>query len=290
MDVAADSAIAPDRCLFTQMHVSDYLGTDVNISRRVNLRMNTTKRSDHEWEIVTLRIAATNLGIRISGFGVSILQQASTRRVDSRRRNPKFLTDCAKFVGMDRRTIPLAALLLSSALALSCSTSLFKVKPATELPPLPANSRVSEASGLTFRVAPLLSDEELQDLFEANLPVAGILAVRLEMNLQSGAPVELKRARFVVRDSQNRSWKLLSSKQAVSRIMKANGVRLYNPHGKKQFESDLGAYAFDTKTPLTSNRSGFLFFQTPDKRPVDTSQKLTLVIERLPQPASITLN
>jgi hypothetical protein len=194
---------------------------------------------------------------------------------------------------MGRRTIPLAALLLSSSLSLSCSTSLFKVKPATELPPLPANSRTSEVSGLTFRVAPLLSDEELQDLFEANLPVAGILPVRLEMNLQSGAPIELKRARFVVRDSQNRSWKLVSPKQAVSRIMKANGVRLYNPNSKKQFESDFSAYAFDTKAPLDSNqprRSGFLFFQSPDKRPVDTSQKLTLVIERLPQPASIPLN
>lgn len=193
---------------------------------------------------------------------------------------------------MDRRTIPLASLLLTSALALSCSTSLFKVKPATELPPLPDNSRTSEVSGLTLRVAPLLTDEELQNLFEANLPVAGILAVRLEMNLQNGAPIELKRARFVVRDSQNRSWKLMSSKQAVSRIMKADGIRLYNPHSKKQFESDLGAYAFNTKTLLDSNqhRSGFLFFQSPDKRPVDTSQKLTLLIERLPQPVSIPLN
>jgi hypothetical protein len=170
---------------------------------------------------------------------------------------------------------------------------LFKVKPATELPPLPANSHTSEASGLTFRVAPLLSEEELQDLFEANLPMAGILPVRLEINMQSGAAIELKRARFVVRDSQNRSWKLLSSKQAVSRIMKANEIKLYNPHSKKQFESDFSAYAFDTKGQLDSNhprRSGFLFFQTPDKRPVDNSQKLTLVIERLPQPASIPLN
>jgi hypothetical protein len=200
---------------------------------------------------------------------------------------------CARFSGMGRRTIPLATLLLISVVSLSCSNSLFKVKPATELPPLPANSRTSDANGLIFKVAPLLSDEELQDLFEANLPMAGILAVRLEIDLQSGAPVELKRARFVVRDNQNRSWKLLSSKQAVSKIMKANGVTFYNPHSKKQTESDFATHELDTKAPLDSNqppRSGFLFFQSPDKRAVDTSQKLTLVIERLPQPASIPLN
>jgi hypothetical protein len=142
-------------------------------------------------------------------------------------------------------------------------------------------------------VAPLLSDEEAQELFEANLPVSGVLPVRLELSFQSGLPIELKRARFILRDGANRNWKLLSTKQAISRIMKANGVFAYNPNSKKQFENDFGAYALDTKTPLDSNRPqrhGFLFFQTPDKRPVDYSQKLTLIVERLPQPVTIALN
>jgi len=75
--------------------------------------------------------------------------------------------------------------------------------------------------------------------------------------------------------------------------MKANGVSFYNPHSKKQFESDFGAYGLDLKTPLDSSqpeRHGFLFFQTPDKSAVDNNQKLTLVIERLPQPVTIPLN
>jgi hypothetical protein len=194
---------------------------------------------------------------------------------------------------MDLRRTVVATLLSSSLLSTSCSTSLFKVKPATTLPPLPAESRSADASGVTVRVAPLLTDEETQELFEANLPLGGILPVRLELKFQSGVPLELKRARFSVRDGQNRTWKLLTTKQAVSRIMKANGVFLYNPYSKKQFQSDFGAYGLDLKTPLDSSqpqRRGFLFFQTPDKRPVDSGQKLTLVIERLPQPVSIPLN
>ena len=194
---------------------------------------------------------------------------------------------------MDRRRIALSTLLISSLLLASCSIALFKVKPAAALPPLPPESRTADASGVTVRVAPLLTDEQTQELFEANLPLSGVLPVRLELNFQSGAPIDLKRARFNVRDSQNRTWKLLTTKQAVSRIMKANGVFLYNPYSKKQFQSDLGAYRIDLKTQLDSNQSprrGFLFFQTPDKRPVEYSQKLTLVIERLPQPVSIPLN
>ena len=192
---------------------------------------------------------------------------------------------------MDRRPILLCSLLLCSLLSISCAASLFKVKPVTELPALPTNSASLNAGGIGLRVAPLLTDEEAQELFEANLPIGGVLAVRIEMNVESGAPVELKKARFKVRDNQNREWKLLSTKQAVSRIMKANQVFAYNPYSKKQFEQDLHAYSFDTKTPLNSGqRSGFLFFQTPDKHPVDNTAKLTLVIERLPQPVTVALN
>lgn len=193
---------------------------------------------------------------------------------------------------MTRRLSSLILLLLLVT-ATSCSNSLFKVKPATELPPLPSNTRSAEAGPVTIRVAPLLSDEESQELFEANLPLGGVLPLRVELAFQSGVPVELKKARFRLRDGQNREWKLLSPKSAVSRIMKANGVTLYNPNSRKQFEQEFGAYAIDLKTPLSSNdprRQGFLFFQTPDKKAVTAGQQLTLTVERLPQTASITVN
>jgi hypothetical protein len=192
---------------------------------------------------------------------------------------------------MTRRFLSVISLLLL-ATATSCSGSLFKVKPATELPPLPANTRSGDAGGVTVRVAPLLTDEESQELFEANLPLGGVLPLRIELAFQSGVPVELKKARFRLRDGQNREWKLLSPKSAISRIMKANGVRLYNPNSRKQFEREFGAYAIDLKTPLSSSdrrRDGFLFFQTPDKNAVTAGQQLTLTVERLPQTASIAV-
>ncbi len=193
-------------------------------------------------------------------------------------------------------TRPVVFLLLLSATVLtatSCTGSLFKVKPVNELPPLPANTRSADAGGMTLRVAPLLTDEESQELFEANLPLSGVLALRVELDFQSGTPVEIKKARFRLRDSQNREWKLLSAKSAVSRIMKANGIFAYNPHSRKTFESEMNAYAIDLKTPLSagdSRRHGFLFFQTPDKLPVHSGQQFTLSVERVPQPATITIN
>src|ERR1041385_6607244 len=148
----------------------------------------------------------------------------------------------------------------------SCSGSLFKVKPVAELPPLPAHTRSAGADGVP---------------------------VRVELAFQNGAAIELNKARFHLRDDQNHEWKLLSPKRAVSRIMKANGVTLYNPNSRKQFEQEFGAYAIDLKAPLSSDsprRQGFLFFQPPDKKAVTTAQKLTLTVERLPQTVSVAVN
>ena len=187
----------------------------------------------------------------------------------------------------------LVLLTASVLMATSCTGSLFKVRPVNELPPLPANTRSADAGGMTLRVAPLLTDEESQELFEANLPLSGVLALRVELDFQSGTPVEIKKARFRLRDSQNREWKFLPAKSAVSRIMKANGVFAYNPHSRRTFETEMNAYALDLKTPLSAGdtrRRGFLFFQTPDKLPVHSGQQFTLTIERVPQPATITIN
>src|ERR1700752_3384304 len=193
---------------------------------------------------------------------------------------------------MTRRFLSLISLFLLAS-ATSCNGSLFKVKPATELPPLPAKTRSADAGGVTVRVAPLLTDEESQELFEANLPLGGVLPLRVELAVENGGvPVELKKARFRLRDGQNREWKLLSPKTAISRILKANGVKLYNPNARKQFEREFGAYGIDLKTPLSSSdtrREGFLFFQTPNKEAVTAGQQLTLTVERLPQTASIAV-
>jgi hypothetical protein len=184
------------------------------------------------------------------------------------------------------------AFLLSSLT--SCAGALFKVKPTVELPALPGNAKSASAAGLTLRTAPLLTDEESQELFEANLPLSGVLPVRVELSYETGGvPVDLKRARFQLQDSAGHEWKLLSPKQAVARILKANDVYLYNPNSRKQFEKEFNAYGIDLKTPLTAGergRQGFLFFQTPGKEPVRSPGALALTVSGLSQPLQIQLN
>jgi hypothetical protein len=193
------------------------------------------------------------------------------------------------------RTRPrLAAFAIAAAcLSSSCAGSLFKVKPAIELPPLAGDVKSASAGGLTVRVAPLMSDETSQDLFEANLPLSGILPVRLELAFESGVPVETKKARFRLRDGDGHEWKLISPKTAVGRILKANDIYAYNPNSKKQFEKEFTAYSIDLKTPLSTTdqrRQGFVFFETPKKEPVESVKGLVLSVEGLPQHVEIPLN
>jgi hypothetical protein len=184
-------------------------------------------------------------------------------------------------------------LLAIALVAASCSGSLYKVKPAIELPPLAESAKGASAGGVTIRAVPLLSDEESQDLFEANLPLSGILAVRVDLVFESGVAVEIKRARFHLRDGEGNEWKLVSAKQAISQVLKANEVYTYNPNSRKQFEKEFATYAVDLKEPLSDSdrrRQGFLFFQTPKKEPVASPQGLILSVEGLPQRVDIPLN
>lgn len=188
----------------------------------------------------------------------------------------------------------LVLLILATAmLTTACAGSLYKVKPVVELPPLSGEAKSASAGGVTVRLAPLMSDEESQDLFEANLPLAGVLPLRLELAFESGVPVETKKARFRLHDGEGRDWKLISPKAAISRILKANDVYAYNPNSRKQFQKEFTAYALDLQTPMSAadrRREGFLFFEAPKKEPVESPRGLVLVIERLPQPVEIKLN
>jgi hypothetical protein len=186
---------------------------------------------------------------------------------------------------------PLLAVTLAGAS--SCSGSLFKVKPAAELVALPDSAATVNLGTVSFRAAPLLNDEETQELFESNLQLAGLLPVRIEIDHNSGDPIELKRIRFSLTDTAGTRWKSISVKQAIARILKANDVSIYNPSSRKTFEQEFRAYELNLKDPLTHNerrRQGFVIFLAPGKAPVSSPRGLTLAIEGLSQPAILKLN
>jgi hypothetical protein len=186
-------------------------------------------------------------------------------------------------------TIALLALITLSA---ACAGSLYKVKPVVELPAMTGDVKSATAGGVTVRVAPLMSDDDSQELFEANLPLSGVLPVRLEMAFDSGVAVETKKVRFHLTDTAGREWKLIAPKAAIGRILKANDIYAYNPNSRKQFEKEFAAYGLDLKSPLSveeKSHKGFLFFEAPKGEAVENTGGLVLSIAGLPEPVRIEL-
>jgi hypothetical protein len=174
----------------------------------------------------------------------------------------------------------------------SCGDSLYRVKPRATLPPMPGTAASLNLGSISVRAAPLLMDEESQELFESNLQLAGLLPVRVELSHNSGEAVELKKVRFHLRDAAGAAWKSISAKQAISRILKANGVFAYNPESRKTFETEFRAYELGLKTPLTPGerrREGLVFFLAPKKEPVASPHGLVLTIEGLSEPVTLNL-
>jgi len=212
-------------------------------------------------------------------LSIKTLERGGPEKIDAFR---VFLKRISKF-----------ALAIGVGLFSSCGGSLYRVKPVSELPSMPNSAAAANLGSVTFRAAPLLSDEESQELFESNLQLAGLLPVRMEIVHNSGDAVDLKRVRLRLRDAAGAEWKSISAKQAIGRILKANDVFAYNPAARKTFEKEFRAYELDLKSPLTHTerrRQGLVIFLSPKKDPVASPRGLVLAIEGLAQPATLNLN
>jgi hypothetical protein len=176
----------------------------------------------------------------------------------------------------------------------SCGkATLFKVQPFEGLPPMPSSAHSVDVGSLTFRAAPLLTDEESQELFEANLQLAGLLPIRIEINHNSGEPIELRKLKLTLHSANGEEWKTLPAKKAIARILSDNDIYAYNPASRKTFAKEFSAYELNLKEPLTHaerKRGGFLFFQSPRKESVASPHGLVLAVQGLSQPISIPLD
>lgn len=171
--------------------------------------------------------------------------------------------------------------------------SLYKVKAPAGLSTMPTNAPTINLGTLSVQAAPMLTDEETQELFESNLQLAGLLPLRVAIRHNGGETIELKKLRFQLHDAAGSEWKMISPKQAISRILKANEVFLYNPNSRKTFEKEFRAYELDLKSPFgpaERRREGLVIFLSAKKEPVSSPRDLVLTIRGLPQPATLKLN
>jgi len=155
----------------------------------------------------------------------------------------------------------------------------FNIKTRPDLPP--ANYAASATSNNISIQAQVLTDENtLYDNFDANLILAGILPVRVNLANAGTQSVDLKKARLEIR-AEGRLYKPVDARKAFKRLISYYELSTFNKSGYNESRQDFAAFALDFNTPLEAGqtRQGLVFFAMPESSARGTG--LTLMVTRL---------
>jgi hypothetical protein len=130
----------------------------------------------------------------------------------------------------------------------------------------------------------MTDEDELMQLFNANLILARLLVVRIELGNHGDEPINLRRLRFNLRDAQGRAFRFLKPRKAVQKLYGYYEISTYLIAARKEIEAEFDREALQTESELTQGeqRRGLVYFQFPQEvdnfNPVDN---LTVRLERL---------
>ncbi|HSO75094.1 MAG TPA: hypothetical protein VLU47_09660 [Blastocatellia bacterium] len=182
-----------------------------------------------------------------------------------------------------RRTCPRslflpALIVLLAAFTSSCKP--FNVKPNIEVPRAPNESQV-ESNGVVIRGSVVDDEDWLSDTFDANLLLAGVIPVRIELRNAGQAPIELSRVRFEIKTIDGQNFRSTGPERAFKRALSYYGVSAWSKGLYKESRADFASYAIDLKAPLApgASRQGLLYFLLRGEAASGGSH--TLVISRL---------
>ena len=155
----------------------------------------------------------------------------------------------------------------------------FKIKEGHEAPL--TNIARAKADQIEIEAEAIRDEDYLYETFNANLILAGVLPVRLELINHGSEPVDLSKARFEVKTTGGRAYKMADAKKAFKRLISYYEISTYSKPGYKKSQEDFASYSLDLSKPLDAggSREGLAFFIVPDA--VAQTSGLTVAASRL---------
>ena len=143
----------------------------------------------------------------------------------------------------------------------ACGGRLYKVAPLPSI--APPEISTTKGAGLDIG-AVALDGERSYERFEANLPLAGVIAVDVRMVNKSEAAVTTDSLRFELRDASGARLKRLTPKKALGVVMKYYGDRFYAKIAYRRTLEDYESVAIKQGAAIEPEREirGIVFFQT----------------------------
>src|SRR5213593_1992529 len=164
-----------------------------------------------------------------------------------------------------RDTLPkaLGCALFASFLFAGCSS--LKVPIAVPSFP-PGHVFLAESDGIRIEAHPLEGHEAYWELFDEDLPRAGIAAVRVRISSAHGESLDLKGLRWKLRAAQA-SVSPLSAREVLRQYYRGRGIRTYSVRAHERSRQDLRSLML--KPPILApggSVEGFLFFKVDPGR------------------------
>ncbi len=168
-------------------------------------------------------------------------------------------------------------------MAVGCGGQLYKVAPLPRSRP-PAIA-TANAIGLNIG-ASALDGERSVEQFEANLPLAGVIAVDVNLVNQSNGLISAKRLRFELND--RKGFKEIQPKKALSKVIDYYGDSFYRVDARKRTQENYEAIALKLDGVMApgDTRRGFLFFEAD----VKNIGELILTVTGAGAPISVTVS
>jgi hypothetical protein len=140
----------------------------------------------------------------------------------------------------------------------------FKIKEGREAPLV--NIARAKSDQIEIEAEAIRDEDYLYETFNANLILAGLLPVRLELVNQGQEPVDLSKSRFEIKAADGRAYRMADAKKAFKRLISYYEISTYSKSGYRKSQEDFAAYAFDLSKPLGAgeSREGLIFFIIPD--------------------------
>ena len=182
---------------------------------------------------------------------------------------------------------PVITVLLTSLLTVlaACGGRLYKVAPL----PASAPPEISMGKGGLDVGAAALDGERSYDRFEANLPLAGVIAVDVRLVNNSEATIMTNSLRFELRDPSGAELKRIAPKKALSAVMKYYGDKFYAKVAYRRTLEDYESVALKQGSAIEPEHEirGIVFFQT--KRETAGVDGLILSVAGLSAPVNVQL-
>ncbi len=168
-----------------------------------------------------------------------------------------------------------------------CGGQLYQVTPLPSIAPpdLPAIN----ANGFNIAATALDGDQSLER-FEANLPMAGVIAVDVRLINHTAAAVNPRSLKLKLRNAGGKSFKEIAPKRALKRVMKFYGNSVYRLDVRQSTIDSYNAVALPLSSPVApqEERRGLLFFQV--QRNTTKLDDLTLSATGAKPPINVKTN